>query len=112
MSHPSNAAATGASHEVTFDGRYYHFRQYRYERLDDALRYAAAQQCKPGYRPDPAFVPQWLPAWAPDMAQRATMRELAIGFDAGRFCVGSYRYDRLDDAIAFARLVQGGRGVP
>lgn len=97
---PSEA---GTALEVTFDGFHYHFQQYRYERLDDALRYADAQRRKPGYRPDPSFVPSWLPEWEPDESQRATMHALAIGFDHGRFSVGPYRYDRLEDAVAFAR---------
>ena len=100
---PTPAQAATAL-EVTFDGKYYHFREYRYERLDDALRYADAQHRKPDYKADPSFVPRWLPAWEPDATQRATMSDLAIGFGAGRFSVGPYHYDRLEDAIAFARL--------
>jgi hypothetical protein len=96
-----NPADTGAALEVTFDGRLYHFRQYRYEHLDDALRYAGAQHHVRGFRPDPAFRPQWLPELAPDEAQQARMRELDIGFAAGRFSVGAFRYDRLDDAVAY-----------
>lgn len=97
--HAQSAAALG----VSFDGIYYHFRQYRYERLDDAMRYARAQYSRPGYQPDSSFVPQWLPAWEPDATQREAMRVLDIGFDNGRFNVGPYRYENLADAIAFAR---------
>lgn len=103
MTNLPTLAQSAAALEITFDGLYYHFRQYRYERLDDAVRYADAQHCKPGYRPDPSFMPQWLPAWEPDAAQREAMRELGIGFDHGRFTVGLYRYEQLEDAVAFAR---------
>lgn len=98
----TTAAETAASLEVTFDGRHYHFRQYRYERLDDAMRYAATQHRLPGFARDPAFTPQWLAEWVPTEAQRATMRQLGIGFDGTRFDVGAYHYDRLEDAMAFA----------
>lgn len=107
-----NPSDTGAALEVTFDGCHYHFRQYRYEHLDDALRYASAQHHAPGFRPDPAFQPQWLPEPAPDQAQQALMYELGIGFAAGRFSVGAYRYDRLDDAAAYARHVRSGNTAP
>ena len=100
---PQQLAATAAALEVTFDGHYYHFRQYRYEQLSDALRYARMQHDKPGFQRDGAFVPRWLPAWQPDEGQLALMRELGIVFGQGRFAFGSYRYDRLDDAVAFAR---------
>ncbi|WP_338758962.1 hypothetical protein [Massilia sp. METH4] len=103
MTDPSTSAEAGLALEVTFDGHHYHFRQYRYEHLDDALRYARSQHAKPGYERDASFVPQWLPEWTPDAAQRAAMRELSIGFDHGRFSVGPYRYDRLEDALAYAR---------
>lgn len=101
-----NPADIGAALEVTFDGRYYHFRQYRYEHLDDALRYASAQQHTPGFRRDPAFQPQWLPQLTPDETQQALMRELHIGFSAGRYSIDTFRYDRLDDAVAYARHLQ------
>lgn len=103
MTEQSTPAQAGAALEITFDGHHYHFRQYRYERLDDALRYADAQHRKPGYEPDPSYVPQWLPEWAPDATQQESMRELAIDFDHGCFRVGPYRYERLEDAVAFAR---------
>ncbi|WBS01961.1 hypothetical protein OU994_27505 [Pseudoduganella sp. SL102] len=104
----SNPADTGTALEVTFDGRHYHFRQHCYDRLDDALRYASAQHATPGFVRDPAFRPQWLPEFAPDEAQLRLMRELDIGFAAGRFSFGAYRYDRLEDAVAFARHARPG----
>lgn len=103
-----NPADTGAALEVTFDGRHYHFRQYRYEHLDDALRYASAQLHAPGGRRDPAFQPQWLPEPVPDEAQQSLMRKLDIGFAAGRFSVGAYHYDKLDDAVAYVRHARRG----
>lgn len=102
-----DTSETAAALEVTYDGRHYHFRQYRYDRLEDALRYATAQRDTPGFRADSAFQPRWLPAWLPSEAERARMAELGIGFAGGRFSVGDYHYDKLDDAVAFASARRG-----
>ncbi|WBS00086.1 hypothetical protein OU994_17330 [Pseudoduganella sp. SL102] len=107
-----NPADIGAALEVTFDGRHYHFRQYRYDHLDDALRYASAQHRAPGFMKDSVFQPQWLPKFAPDEAQEVQMRDLDIGFAAGRFSVGAYRYEKLDDAVAYVRHARPGNIVP
>lgn len=100
--HDPMLAATAAALEVTFDGHHYRFHQFRYDAAADALRYARLQHDMPGFRPDPAFCPQWLPAWQPDMAQRMQMHVLGISLQDGRFSFGPYRYDRLEDAAAFA----------
>jgi len=100
--HDPMLAATAAALEVTFDGRHYRFRQFRYDAAADALCYARLQHDRPGFRPDPAFCPQWLPPWQPDMEQLTQMRVLGISMQGGRFGFGPYRYDRLEDAVAFA----------
>jgi hypothetical protein len=105
-------ADTAAALEVTVDGHHDHFRQYRYEQLDDALRYAGTQQLVPAFRRGPASRPQRLPLLAPDEAQQVLMRELDIGFAAGRVNIGPFRYDRLDDAVAYARHIQLCKAAP
>jgi hypothetical protein len=100
---PDQAAAL----EVAFDGRHYRYRSFRYESLDDALRYARADHARPGFVPDRQFQPQWLPAWQPDAQARALMTELSIEYRQGCFHLGPYRYDRLDDAVVHAQLTRG-----
>lgn len=97
-------AAAAAACEVSFDGRYYRFREYRYEQLADALRYARAQYAKAGFVPDRAFVPDWQAPPTLDAEQRALMARWGIGFASGRFTFGPYRYDLLPDAVAYARV--------
>jgi hypothetical protein len=41
---------------------------------------------------------------APDESQRELMAELAITFQDGIYRLGDYRYDRLADAVNYARL--------
>ena len=56
--------------------------------------------CEP---PLSALVSQPLP---PDAAMAARLRELAISFDGRDYRYGDYRYERRDDAIAYALLLQ------
>jgi hypothetical protein len=107
----STDAARAAALEVSFDGHHYHFRQYRYERLDDALRYAGQQRGMSGFIPDAAFEPRWLAPWQPSPAECAAMRQLGITLDGVRYAFGAYRYDRLEDAMAFARLQRKTQGA-
>ena len=41
---------------------------------------------------------------APDDSQRRLMASLAITFEGGLYHLGSFRYDRLADAVNYARL--------
>lgn len=89
---------------ITHDGRQYHYDGYRYDRLDDAVAYARLQRSRPGSRrPPPAATPRT--PEAPDAAQLKTMASLAITFQDGRYHFGPYRYDRLADAVSYARLL-------
>ena len=91
--------------EIAFDGRRYLYRQYRYDRLDDALRYAQLDRQRPGFTPDPAFRPRWDPPLQPDAAQQALMAPAGIGFADGYYLFGGYRYERLEDALAYVGKV-------
>lgn len=101
--HDPMLADRAAALEVTFDGHHYHFREFRYERAEDAMRYARAEHAKPGFGADPRFVPRWPSAWVPGEQELALMRPFGITSEEGRFRYGPYRYDRLEDALAFAR---------
>lgn len=87
---------------IAFDGRHYHYDGYRYDHLDDALAYAKLQRSRPGERPAPAAPPRALEP--PDARDLQTMASLAITFREGMYHLGPYRYDRLADAVSYARL--------
>lgn len=101
---PSSEAELAALHEIRYDGLRYLYRGYRYEHFGDALSYARLDRTRPGFVPDAAFQPRWEAPWQPDSAQRAQMAPWGIVFAAGYYQYGSYRYERLADALAYARL--------
>ena len=100
----SQSAQLMAEFGITYNGRLYLYDAYRYESLADAVSYARLQRAQPSgaqaslhAAPPEAFFPE------PDEAQRAQMAALAITFEGGAYRLGPYRYDRLADAIDYAR---------
>lgn len=95
---PPEAMASG----ISFDGRAYHYGQYSYDRLADALRYARLDRARPGFREDPA--PRNWKQWAgPTPEERLQMEAHGIVFEGGYYFYGPYRYDLLSSAIDYAR---------
>jgi len=87
---------------IWFDGRAYHYQQYRYERLEDALSYARVDQGRPGFHSVP--LPDHWEKWSePDQAEEVQMAPFGISYEHGRYCYGPFRYDVLDDALDYAR---------
>ena len=89
---------------ITFNGRHYGYRGYRYERLADAVNYARLDRSRPfSNDAGPDDAPPELPP-APSQNERALMGMLGITCAEGGFRWRQYRYERLADAIAYARL--------
>ncbi|GAB2847011.1 hypothetical protein GCM10027277_13780 [Pseudoduganella ginsengisoli] len=99
---PPSAAALG----VSFDGRTYHYRQYSYEQLADALDYARRDRAKPGFREDatPYYWRQWA---SPTPEERLQMARHGIAYEQGHYCYGPYRYDTLSAAVNYAAHAPG-----
>jgi hypothetical protein len=95
-----------AEFSITYNGRYYHYERYRYDRLEDAVDYARLQRSRlPGGSDDAAqTVPAAQAVEGPDESQRELMAALDIAFHGGMYHLGQYRYDRLADAVNYARL--------
>jgi hypothetical protein len=95
---PPEAATLG----VSFDGRTYHYRDYSYERLSDALDYAQRDRATPGFRAEdaPRIWKQWA---APTPEERLRMARHGIVYAHGHYCYGPYRYDTLSAAMAYAQ---------
>ncbi|TQK08238.1 hypothetical protein [Herbaspirillum sp. SJZ107] len=103
---PPEAAAFG----ISFDGRVYHYEQYSYDRLADALDYARVARARPGFREDPA--PRNWKQWAgPTPEERLRMAAHGVVFEGGYYFYGPYRYDLLSAALDYARH-EPGLGLP
>ena len=109
VSSASSAASPDASaHPATeagiiFNGRSYSYRGYRYDHLAEAVNYAELDRSRAFADPgaDDAAPLERVPR--PSAAEREHMRKVGITYVDGVFCWGEYRYDRLADAIAYAR---------
>lgn len=88
---------------IVFDGRAYHYHQYSYDRLEDALNYAKLERAKPGFHEEPSATVHWKEWKGPTPEERVQMALYGITYEAGRYCYGPYRYDLLPDAMSYAR---------
>jgi len=89
---------------ITFNGRHYGYRGYRYERLADAVNYARLDRSRPfsnDLAPDNAPATELPP---PNQNERALMGMLGITCVEGGYRRRQYRYEHLADAIAYARI--------
>jgi hypothetical protein len=105
---PAAGGAPGAEGErerlmaelsIAFNGRHYYYDRYRYDRLVDAASYARLHRSGGSARPMP--LPEKVES--PSESQRELMSELGITFRDGVYHLGPYRYDRLADAVEYAR---------
>jgi hypothetical protein len=91
---------------IVFDGRYYRYKSYRYDRLADACDYARrdpllpASVAGPNDHPKPAKVEQ------PTEVEWRTITDLNITFDGKCYRYKEYRYDHFADAVIYAQLKQ------
>ena len=88
---------------VSFDGVQYVYNGFRYDQRSDAMAYASLMQSRPEQfdkgntmAPPPGFSP-------PTEAQRALMSTLGIELADHAYRFEGFRYDRLPDAVAYAR---------
>ena len=96
-------ATLGIHHE----GRHYQFRGYRYVRLEDAVAYArlvgtrASRMLPEDNLPDRSIDDGVKP---PTGSETALMQSLGVFFEDGQYVYEGFHYDRLADAVAYARL--------
>jgi hypothetical protein len=89
------------------EGRYFHFRSYRYVRLQDAVAYArlvatrASRKLPEDNLPSRGTIEGTAPPTASDIA---SMRAMDVSFEAGCYVYENFHYDRLADALAYANL--------
>lgn len=84
------------------DGRQYLYDGYCYDRLADAVAYA---QLGRGHTrpPGPSSAAPCHVVDSPTALDRQLMTELSISFQNDRFVFEGHRYDRLSDAVDYAR---------
>lgn len=89
-------------------GRYYYYAGYRYDRLADAIAYAEVVRARRERQLDPPWLmPSVMPpvdsGSLPNRDDRKLMSEFGISFSDGRFTLSGFHYDRLADAVNYAR---------
>jgi hypothetical protein len=88
---------------ITYNGRYYEYRGYRYDSLVDAVNYAKLRRADPLRDHDVSGSPRLQQVESPNPQQRSLMAELNISFADGVYRLAEFRYDHLADAVAYAR---------
>ena len=101
---PSEREQQMADFSIAYNGRHYEYDIYRYDHLADAVNYARLQRSKPSRDEELRSMPSRDRMEDPDESQRALMATLAITFQDGIYRLGAFRYDRLADAVNYARL--------
>lgn len=101
---PSELATASLPLLIHYSGGSYYYRGYRYDRLTDAANYARLDIGR-----QPEDMPSMLPApheaaCEPTDAEQELMRTLSITYRDGVFHLRDYRYDRLADAVEYAKL--------
>ena len=91
-------------HGITFDGEQYHYQQYRYDRLSDAINYAELCE-KRSIGVPPSSMPSFQREHAGPLESESELASRhGITFDGEQYHYQQYRYDRLSDAINYAEL--------
>ncbi|NRF70200.1 hypothetical protein HLB44_24640 [Aquincola sp. S2] len=102
-----------AEFRIDHDGIRYRYHGYQYDRFADAVAYARLMRSRPAqldgggpHLTARTFLP-------PTDAQRSLLAALDIRYDAGTYRFEEFRYDRMADAVSYAKLAprrQGGEG--
>lgn len=95
---------------IWFDGRAYHYQQYRYDRIEDAIAYARLDRGRPGFHEEP--LPTRCETWqGPTGAERDRMRSFGIVYEHYAYRYGAFRYEALNDALDYASRTAGPAGA-
>jgi hypothetical protein len=91
---------------ISHVGRFYRFRGYRYERLEDAVAYARLMRAR-GISESPQERDSVANEVAgdeqpPDPVTRESMAALGVYYVDGVYCFADFRYDQRADAVHYA----------
>lgn len=93
-----------AAFSIAFNGRHYLYGPYRYDHLADAVNYARLQRANASGDEQIGVMSAPEQVEVPSESDRQLMKTLDIAFLDGVYRLETYRYDRLADAVAYARL--------
>ena len=100
----SEREAQMAEFGIGYDGLHYGYNGYRYDRLADAVAYASLMRSRPTQMDAGGPFRQTRTLATPTDAERTLMASLAIRFEDGAYRFEGFRYDRLSDAVNYAKL--------
>ena len=87
---------------ISFNGTQFAYREFKYDKLPDAITYAELDAHRQGQQKDVSPTPEWLDQTAPSASDQELMRQYGITSEGWRYRYREYRYDRLADAINYA----------
>lgn len=87
---------------ISFNGTQYLYREFKYDKLPDAVAYAAFDIAREGSKPVASSPVDWLERQIPDEGEQEMMQQYGISFEGWRYKYQDFRYDRLADAIKYA----------
>lgn len=94
-----------AEFSVGHDGLRYHYNGYRYDRWEDAVAYASLMRSRPRQVDTGGpFAPNSKKSAPTTDAEFELMISLGIGFEDGAYRFEGFRYDKLSDAVNYAKL--------
>ena len=93
---------------ISFNGTQFVYRDYKYDKLADAVSYARQDALRASSAPFGTHAVTWVDPVTPSADDLSLMEQYGVTSDQGRFRYGDYRYDRMADAIDYARHHPGG----
>ena len=92
-----------SEYDIGRAGHAYEYKGYRYDRLSDAVAYAALMRSRPDQRETHGTVARHAPAPPETASEIELMRQLGIEIRGSSYCFRGYRYGLLSDAVNYAR---------
>lgn len=87
---------------VSFNGAQFTFRDFKYDRLRDAVAYAELDRQRGEHFPAASAPETWLERPLPGVEDLALMQQHRISLEGSRYRYRGYLYDRLADALSYA----------
>jgi hypothetical protein len=91
---------------IAYDGcRYYYYGQYRYDSRQCAIDYAELERARGNGAASEIPTPIPPKSNAPSSSDRNRMEFAGVSFAQGIYHFEEYRYDKLEDALAYVALI-------